>query len=615
MSQQDLMKLKESFAHEIFKQDLLTTYQEQTAQRNLLKKETTDLVRSIIRSINTGTYENVHLESMLRELSAQLQQAKGKKVYGYLPQPARNLVNNIVDELAKDDRLSQLYSLWYDQRDAVIRTYQDKMPDRLPLSQNETFRSIKNTVIQEAMNLSADAPAMDTAVDLPEEPAEEIPASVSAVEPEVFTPPAHTDNEPGDEIPPQEESAPLPKPPQKRINWWTDAYKQARQFLYGTKAESPQLEKAYDLLLTEAKAGNGLAMHDLGKLLLNGLGCEKNEVLAQSWFLQAHDAFLQMEKTDKRPYYWQYRIGKMCSYGYGVEQNYTASAEWFTKAVEGKSPFAAYALGGQYYRGQGVEQDFSQAFSLFSIAATDTSKPNAYAQYQLGRMCKEGLGTTADHSASEQWYRQAYKGFLQMEQDMADDRLYYRLGSMNLSGTGTDVDLIQAMLYFEKAAELGNVDALYGLGKLYLWKDFEGYDLVKAAEYLEQAAKQGHSYAQYQLGKLLLRGEDIPQNLEAAIQWLEKSADQDNQYAQYLLGKILLRGDGVEADSKRAVELLERSIEQGNLYAAYFLGKACLSGEAIPQDIDRAIRLLTDAAERGLDSAIDKDHPLSPHHQ
>lgn len=604
MSQQDLFKLKESFAHEIFKQDLLTTYQEQTSQRNLLKQETTDLIRNIVRAINTGTYENVHLESMLRELSAQLQQAKGKKVYGYLPQPARNLVNNIVDELAKDDRLSQLYALWYEQRDAVIRTYQNKMPDRLPLSQNETFRSIKNMVIQEAMNLSADIPAMDTAVDLPEEPAEDIPASSSAVEPEVFIPPAHTDNEPGDEIPPQEDPAPPPKRSQKRTNWWTDAYKQARKLIYGTKEEQPQLEKAYELLLTEAKAGNGLAMHDLGKLLLNGLGCEKNEVLAHSWFLQAHDAFLRMANTEKNTYYWQYRLGKLYSYGYGVEQDYTASAEWFAKAVEENSPFAAYALGGQYYRGQGVEQDFSQAFSLFSIAATDTSKPNAYARYQLGRMCKEGLGTDADHFASEQWYRQAYQGFLQMEQDMADDKLYYRLGSMNLSGTGTDVDLLQAVLYFEKAAELGNVDALYGLGKLYLRKDFEGYDPAKAAEYLEEAAKQGHSYAQYLLGKLLLRGEDIPQDRDIAIQWLEKSAEQDNQYAQYLLGKILLHGDGIEADPKRTLELLERSIEQGNLYAAYFLGKACLSGEAIPQNIDRAIRLLTDAAERGMDSAM-----------
>ncbi len=603
MSQQDLVKLKESFAHEIFKQDLLTTYSEQTTQRDLLKQETKETVHEIVRSINTGSYENVKLERMLRELSARLQKAKGKKVYGYLPHTARNLVNNIVDELAKEERLAQLYSLWYDQRDAVIRTYQDKMPDRIPLSQNETFRSIKNTVIQEALQISADAPAMDTAVDLPEEPTEEAAADTSAGEPEIFSPPAHTDNEPGDQIPLPEERTPSHKAPQGRGNWWTDTYKQARKYLYGSKDEPPQLEKAYELMLPEAKTGNGLAMHDLGKMLLSGLGCEKNEAQSQFWFIKAHDAFCQMERTDKKPYYWQYRIGKMYSYGYGVEQDYSASAEWFTKAVEGNSPFAAYALGGQYYRGQGVEQDFEKAFELFTMAATDEKKPNAYAQYQLGRMCKDGIGTAVDRSASEEWYRQAYRGFLQIEQDMADDKLYYRLGSMNLSGTGTEVNLSKAKMYLEKAAELDNPDALYGLGKLYLRKDFDGYDPVKAAEYLEKAAKQEHSYAQYLLGKLLLRGEDIPQDIDTAIHWLEKSAEQDNQYAQYLLGKTFLRGDGVEANPKRAVELLERSVAQENLYAAYALGKAYLSGEVISQDIGRGIQLLTEAAERDLDTA------------
>lgn len=575
MSQPDLMKLKESFAHEIFKQDLLTTYQEQTVQRNLLKEETKELVRKIVSSINNGAYENIHLENMLRELSAQLQRTKGKKVYGYLPQPSRNLVNNIVDELAKGQRLSQLYSLWYDQRYAIIRTYQSTTPNMLPLSQNEAFRSIKNMVIQEAMNLSADAQAMGSAVDPLEKSAEAISTFVFVNEPEAFTPPAYTDYEPGDEIPPQEE----PAPPQQRTNWWTDAYKQARQFLYGAKEEPPQLEKAYELLLIEAQAGNGLAMHELGKMLLTGLGCEKNEVLAQSWFLQAHDAFLQMEKTDKRPSYWQYRIGKMYSYGYGVEQNYTASAEWFTKAVDGKSPFAAYALGGQYCRGQGVEQDFEKAFSLFTTAATDTSKPNAYAQYQLGRMYKDGLGTTEDYSASEHWYRQAYQGFLQMEQDMADDKLYYRLGSMNLSGTGTDMDLIQAMLYFEKAAELGNVDALYGLGKLYLRKDFEGYDPMKAVAYLEDAAKQEHSYAQYLLGKMLLFGQGIDRDIELGKYLLQCSAGQGNEYAQRILNNdgrtpIAMAGfrlmvslaqmfqDRIEQEQNQSSHLIDRKLRQ-----------------------------------------------------
>ena len=57
-------------------------------------------------------------------------------------------------------------------------------------------------------------------------------------------------------------------------------------------------------------------------------------------------------------------------------------------------------------------------------------------------------------------------GFLAMEATMADDKLCYRLGSMNMTGTGTEVDLEKSRYYFEKAVELGSVDALYGLGKL-----------------------------------------------------------------------------------------------------------------------------------------------------
>ncbi len=108
--------------------------------------------------------------------------------------------------------------------------------------------------------------------------------------------------------------------------------------------------------------------------------------------------------------------------------NYKKPTFWITQASEVTNPTEA-----------------TEATELTKPTEPEKPKPNAYAQYQLGRMCKEGLGTDTDRFASEQWYRQAYQGFLQMEQDMADDKLYYRLGSMNLSGTGTDVDLIQAM--------------------------------------------------------------------------------------------------------------------------------------------------------------------------
>ena len=59
---------------------------------------------------------------------------------------------------------------------------------------------------------------------------------------------------------------------------------------------------------------------------------------------------------------------------------------------------------------------------------------------------------------------------------------------MNMTGTGTKVDLEKSRYYFEKAVELGSVDALYGLGKLYLKPEFSEYDPEKAVEYLELAA-------------------------------------------------------------------------------------------------------------------------------
>lgn len=173
LSKHGIKDLKSSLAREIFKQDLMQTYETQTQYRNRLSAETRDRVQKIVDDINRGTYENPSISLMMRKLAEILQHTKGKKVYGYLPQTARNLVNNIIDELAKDDRLSELYGLWYSQRDIIVQTYHDKGEEHLPLSQNKTFQSIRNIVVSEALKISAETPAMDTAVDLPEEPAED----------------------------------------------------------------------------------------------------------------------------------------------------------------------------------------------------------------------------------------------------------------------------------------------------------------------------------------------------------------------------------------------------------------------------------------------------------
>ena len=154
MTRKGLEKLKAAYAHEIFKNDLYETYEKQTEYRDMLRAESKEKIAEIVRRINDKRYENETLGLMLKTLAEELQKHKGKKVYGYLPKSIKNLVNGVVDEIMKDEDLKKLYELWYEQRENVLKTYRDKMPDRLPLSANEEFKSVRNAVIAEALKIS-----------------------------------------------------------------------------------------------------------------------------------------------------------------------------------------------------------------------------------------------------------------------------------------------------------------------------------------------------------------------------------------------------------------------------------------------------------------------------
>ena len=156
LTKQGVQKLRSSFAKDIFAQDLLCIYEKQTEHRNQLRSTSKNVLAEIVSQINVGGDSNPHLEELLVQLARRLSRTKGKKVYGYLKADVKAIVDSIVDELAKDNRISALYDLWYQQREKVLRTYNSNLPYRVPLSQNKEFKSIKNAVIQETLNLILD---------------------------------------------------------------------------------------------------------------------------------------------------------------------------------------------------------------------------------------------------------------------------------------------------------------------------------------------------------------------------------------------------------------------------------------------------------------------------
>ena len=153
LSERGIEKLRSSFAKSIFAQDWCNTYDRYTEARNALRQESRERMREIIVAINAGTYENKTIENLLLQLVRQLSTSAGKKQYGYLKPELKRLVDAIVEEFSKDPRIAELYNLWYDQKESGIRFYQDEMPERVPLTDNPEFRTVKNMILQEAERL------------------------------------------------------------------------------------------------------------------------------------------------------------------------------------------------------------------------------------------------------------------------------------------------------------------------------------------------------------------------------------------------------------------------------------------------------------------------------
>lgn len=154
---------------------------------------------------------------------------------------------------------------------------------------------------------------------------------------------------------------------------------------------------------------------------------------------------------------------------------------------------------------------------------------DAYAQYLMGKLWRDGPLLMPDAVNARYWFEQAANQNHAMAQ--------YALAKLYLSDDAEVHDTQQGMYWLESAAQNGSHYAAYRLGKEYLRGKFTRRDGEKAVFYFTQAAELGNQWSQYMLGKLYLIGREIPYDKEQAIYWLSKSAAQGNEYAQFFLDR------------------------------------------------------------------------------
>ncbi|WP_302343157.1 MobP3 family relaxase, partial [uncultured Ruminococcus sp.] len=535
-------KIRSAFANDIFHDDLQSIYQEQTVSRDELKAVSKNEFESIVNMIASNDHTDPQLGELIRKLYIQLQNVKGKKVYGYLPKEIKETVNKIFSELAKDENIRQLYDKWCSLERLKCKTYTQKEKELPSLTDNKVFQPVRNMIIRTVLNMK------------PFDVNTEIEGSEPNDE--------YIDNTPQNVLPLFDEAEPLEEKETdesaaaiKYYIKWNDQYKKACKLIYGKDAKLNDFKKAEQLLLSESQRGNVLAVYDLGKLYSTDKLGEKSEEISIAKYTQALQGFLQIEPNSKKlkPYV-QYRIGKMFCYGLGTEQNYQKAFEWFERSAKQKNKFAQFSLANLYYYGSGIEKDLSQAFLWYQRSS---SQGQPYAAYSIAQMYRYGEYVTKDNDTAQRYYKQALSGFLKIESDdMANDDLFYKLGQMFNLGLGTDSDVTKAIEYFRRSAEMNNKNGLF--------------------EY----------------GKALLIGEHIPQNTDSAVKLLEKAVKLKNSNAKRFLALEYISGEHLEQDIEKGIALLTECADSGDVIASYRLGKIYLQGEIMFQNLDKAERYL-----------------------
>ena len=529
LTNEGINKIRSAFANDIFKDDLQSIYQEQTLSRDELKAVSKTEFESVVRKIQQSDFENPQLENLIRKLYSQLQNVKGKKVYGYLPQEVKETVNSIFSELANDDNIRQLYEKWCSLESLKYKTYTQKEKELPPLVDNKVFQPVRNMIIRTVLDMNY--PVIDVEIEEPE-PTEQFANDDFYVDILLkFDESEQSENDKvtfsdNDELTAEEftcsnESAVTvdidDEPQSKYYLKWSTAYKEACKIIYNKQSKLEDFQKAEQLLLNESRSGNVLAIQDLGKLYSTDKLGEKDEKKSFSFYEEAFQGFMEIEPdsdfmfpyepkfdgqimkpVNMRSYVW-YRIGKMHCYGLGTEQDYAQSFEWFLKSAHEGNKFAQYSLANLYYYGNGVEKDLSQAFWWYR-KSSEQGQP--YASYAVAQMYSKGEYVAENKETAQRYYKAALSGFLELEsKDQADDNLYYKLGAMYKNGLGTEIDIPKAIEYFEKSTE--NMWSTYQLGRLYLFGAEElEKDKEKAVEWLTKSANDGNEYAQNMLDNM-----------------------------------------------------------------------------------------------------------------
>ena len=159
-------KIRSGFANDIYSDELLHLYEQQTDLRDLLKKESEQLMKQLAEKISQNKNFDVELIDLVLKLYNQLVESKGKKVYGYLKSDVKKTVDEIFMRLADNESVKKMYDLWCEMEQQKHDVYSSAKIAFPTLAGNKEFKSVKNIIVQTVLQMDFQQPEIN--VEIPE---------------------------------------------------------------------------------------------------------------------------------------------------------------------------------------------------------------------------------------------------------------------------------------------------------------------------------------------------------------------------------------------------------------------------------------------------------------
>ena len=349
LSKDGIRKMKSALTNDIFKQELLHTYEQKSSSRDELVRRAREEMKALIQEMRTSIGSHPEVESLMMTLVTQLGEVKGKKKYSYLPKAVKKTVDEIVDLMEQLPVVNECYQTWWELQCQIEDFYSERERRRPPLSQQKEFRSINNAVIQEAENIRMGKVTFED--EKMEEPTDFSDLSYDCWALWMVT---------------QDDTAPM-----------------------------ADRDEAAAQLIDKAKNGGRYAQYLIGKLYQDGPVLIPDSVEAWYWFDQSARQGVVAA---------QYELGMLLLTNDSEVRDLKSGIQWLEYAVRHGSDCASYRLGKEFLKGEIVERDITKAVEYLTQSA---EAGNQYAQYALGKLYLD----SQDREQAHYWFtRSAAQG-------------------------------------------------------------------------------------------------------------------------------------------------------------------------------------------------------------